>query len=66
GQRSDLRTPVPYRNYVAQVRLASDEAGHCAFFSEMLGDVEEPTLPFGIQDVRADGSGIEEDRRSLD
>ncbi|MDU8458405.1 non-ribosomal peptide synthetase [Pseudomonas syringae group sp. J254-4] len=66
GQRSDLRVPVPYRNYVAQVRLASDEAGHSAFFSEMLGDVEEPTLPFGIQDVRADGSGIEEDRRSLD
>ncbi|MDU8497927.1 amino acid adenylation domain-containing protein [Pseudomonas syringae] len=66
GQRSDLRTPVPYRNYVAQVRLASDEAGHTAFFSEMLGDVEEPTLPFGMQDVRADGSGIEEDRRSLD
>ncbi|KPY86808.1 non-ribosomal peptide synthetase [Pseudomonas syringae pv. tagetis] len=66
GQHSDLKTPVPYRNYVAQVRLANDEADHAAFFREMLGDVEEPTLPFGVHDVRADGSGIEEHRCSLD
>ncbi|WP_226488293.1 non-ribosomal peptide synthetase [Pseudomonas sp. B20] len=66
GHRYDLKTPVPYRNYVAQVRLANDEASHTAFFTEMLGDVDEPTLPFGIQDVHADGSGIEEERRALD
>ncbi|MCI3945658.1 non-ribosomal peptide synthetase [Pseudomonas syringae] len=66
GQASDLTTPVPYRNYVAQVRLNNDDARHTAFFSDMLGNVDEPTLPFGVQEVPADGSGIEEDRRTLD
>ncbi|MCR8717523.1 amino acid adenylation domain-containing protein [Pseudomonas syringae] len=65
-QHSALKTPVPYRNYVAQVNLRNDDARHTAFFSEMLADVEEPTLPFGMHDVPADGSGIEEDRRTLD
>ncbi|WP_122314588.1 non-ribosomal peptide synthetase [Pseudomonas cichorii] len=65
GQPEDLAAPVPYRNYVAQVRMG-DDAGHEAFFSEMLGDVDEPTLPFGLQDVRTDGSGIEEARLVLD
>ncbi|MCF5826594.1 non-ribosomal peptide synthetase, partial [Pseudomonas syringae] len=65
-QPDALTTPVPYRNYVAQVRLSNDNAAHEAFFSEMLGDVDEPTLPFGVQDVRDDGSAIDEDRRTLD
>ncbi|MBX8589129.1 amino acid adenylation domain-containing protein [Pseudomonas cichorii] len=66
GQLADLVPPVPYRNYVAQVRIGSDDARHETFFSEMLGDVDEPTLPFGLQDVRTDGSGIEESRLVLD
>jgi arthrofactin-type cyclic lipopeptide synthetase B len=65
GQAADLALQVPYRNHVAQVRM-SDQASHEAFFSEMLGDVEEPTLPFGLQDVRTDGCGIEEARWSIE
>ncbi|RMT79636.1 non-ribosomal peptide synthetase [Pseudomonas viridiflava] len=61
-----LTEPVPYRNYVAHVRMANDEARHEAFFSDMLGDVDEPTLPFGVQDVRSDGGDIEQARRVLD
>ncbi|MCF5227698.1 AMP-binding protein, partial [Pseudomonas syringae] len=49
-QHSALKTPVPYRNYVAQVNLRNDDARHKAFFSEMIADVEEPTLPFGIHE----------------
>ncbi|SHM55254.1 amino acid adenylation domain-containing protein [Pseudomonas asturiensis] len=65
-RQTSLAAPVPYRNYVAQVRLHSDDARHEAFFSDMLSDVDEPTLPFGVQDVHADGSDIEQARRVLD
>ncbi|WP_084614919.1 condensation domain-containing protein, partial [Pseudomonas batumici] len=60
GQAQTLGEPVPYRNYVAQARLGVSGKQHEAFFREMLGDVDEPTLPFGLQDVRGDGHGVEE------
>ncbi|SCX72481.1 amino acid adenylation domain-containing protein, partial [Pseudomonas sp. NFACC32-1] len=66
GRAAALPVSVPYRNYVAQVRLGSDSSPHEAFFSEMLGDVDEPTLPFGLQDVQGDGSGIEEATLAVD
>ncbi|WP_029867224.1 condensation domain-containing protein, partial [Pseudomonas syringae] len=36
------------------------------FFRDMLGDIDEPTLAYGIQDVQGDGSGIEEVHQVLD
>src|ERR1700730_9252156 len=32
----------------------------------MLGDIDEPTAPFGLMDVQGDGSGIEEAYLPLD
>ncbi|MGH8449026.1 amino acid adenylation domain-containing protein, partial [Pseudomonas sp.] len=58
GSDAHLPEPVQYRNYVAQARLGVTQAQHEAFFSEMLGDLDEPTLAFGLQDVNGDGSGI--------
>ncbi|MBI6573563.1 hypothetical protein YA0867_25625, partial [Pseudomonas syringae] len=52
--------PVPYRNYVAQARLGVSQADHEAFFRDMLGDIDEPTLPFGLQDVQGEGRDLEE------
>ncbi len=60
GRSAELPVSVPYRNYVAQVRLAGNQEHHEAFFSEMLGDIDEPTLPFGLRDVQGDGVGVEE------
>ncbi|RAS22646.1 amino acid adenylation domain-containing protein, partial [Pseudomonas sp. URMO17WK12:I7] len=66
GQADQLAAPVPYRTYVAQARLGADEAGHEAFFRDMLGDLDEPTLPFGLADVQGDGQAIEEARLPIE
>ncbi|WPN96171.1 non-ribosomal peptide synthetase [Pseudomonas sp. MUP55] len=66
GHPAPAAAPMPYRNYVAQARLGVSEQEHEAFFRDMLGDVDEPTLPFGLQDVRGDGNAIEEHTLHLD
>ncbi|WP_260957914.1 non-ribosomal peptide synthetase [Pseudomonas citri] len=66
GQQHALPASVPYRNYVAQARLGVSREAHERFFRDMLEDVEEPTLPFGLQDVQGDGSGIEEVRQAVE
>ncbi|WP_277758205.1 non-ribosomal peptide synthetase [Pseudomonas sp. A34-9] len=60
GCTEPLAASVPYRNYVAQTRLGVSEQEHEAFFRQMLGDIDEPTLPFALQNVQGDGSNIEE------
>jgi amino acid adenylation domain-containing protein len=65
GQQEQLGAAVPYRNYVAQARLGLSREEHEAFFRDMLGDIDEPTLPFGLQDVQGDGHHIEEAKRAL-
>ncbi|TNB90869.1 amino acid adenylation domain-containing protein [Pseudomonas jessenii] len=65
GQVVALAPPVPYRNYVAQTRLGVSEQEHEAFFREQLADIDEPTLPFGLQEVQGDGRGIDEAQQAL-
>ncbi|MGH8410972.1 MAG: condensation domain-containing protein, partial [Pseudomonas sp.] len=66
GQTEHAGAPVPFRNYIAQVRHGVSEQAHEAFFREMLADIDEPTLPFGLQDVQGDGHGIDETRIAVD
>ncbi len=56
GQAHRLLPPLPFRNFVAQARLGLTREQHETFFSEMLGDIDEPTAPFGLLDVHGDGS----------
>ncbi|HEX9935660.1 MAG TPA: amino acid adenylation domain-containing protein, partial [Longimicrobium sp.] len=58
GLESQLPAPLPFRNYVAQARLGVSRDEHERFFRAMLGDVEEPTAPFGLLDVWGEGQGI--------
>ncbi|QIH08992.1 amino acid adenylation domain-containing protein [Pseudomonas sp. BIOMIG1BAC] len=66
GRATQLPPATPYRNYVAQARLGLDEAQHQEFFHDLLGDIDEPTLAFGLQDVNRDGQGIQERQLRLD
>ncbi|MGN4225815.1 condensation domain-containing protein, partial [Burkholderia gladioli] len=66
GQASRLAAPVPFRNYVAQARLGVSRAEHEAFFREQLGDVEEPTLPFGLDAVHGERDGLGDAHHELD
>ncbi|WP_143483163.1 condensation domain-containing protein, partial [Pseudomonas congelans] len=66
GQGAQLGLAAPYRNYVAQVRLGMSQEEHEVFFRDMLSDVDEATLPFGLQEVQGDGHGIEEDCLAVD
>ncbi|WP_216843119.1 non-ribosomal peptide synthetase, partial [Granulicella sp. S190] len=60
GRGEELPAPIPFRNYVAHARLGMSREEHEMFFRQMLGDVEEPTAPFGLLEVQGDGSEIVE------
>jgi len=66
GQTAQVPAPVPYRDHLAMARSAGNQQAQEAFFREMLADIDEPTLPCGLQDVQGDGHAIEEASVMLD
>ncbi|MGQ5797803.1 amino acid adenylation domain-containing protein [Serratia sp. IR-2025] len=58
GRGAQLGVAQPFRNAVAQARLALSEVEHESFFRDMLADIREPVLPFGLSDVHGEGRQI--------
>jgi amino acid adenylation domain-containing protein len=48
---AELPPVVPYRNFVAHLRLSARAQDHDAFFRDMLAGVDEPSLPFGLDAI---------------
>jgi amino acid adenylation domain-containing protein len=65
GHAELLLPSAPFRDFVAQVRSGATPVQSDEFFRAILQDIEEPTAPFGIVDVRGDGASIEESRLEL-
>ncbi|WP_338861467.1 amino acid adenylation domain-containing protein [Mycetohabitans rhizoxinica] len=65
GRGETLPPAQPFRNLVAQARLGISEEAHEQFFTDMLADIAEPTLPFGLAEVHRDGAQVAESHQML-
>ncbi len=65
GRGDELPEAQPFRNFVAQA-LQTPTTQHEEYFRRELGDIEEPTAPFGVLDVQGDGASVSEAHLVLD
>lgn len=66
GQAHALPRPTPYRDHVAQALAHAQAHDAEAFFRSKLGEIDEPTAPFGLLNVHGDGTRLEQAHESLD
>ncbi|MDO9235832.1 MAG: condensation domain-containing protein, partial [Aquabacterium sp.] len=59
GRAGQLPAVQPYRNFIAQMRSVS-QAEHESYFRRQLGDIDEPTAPFGLLNVQGSGGQVGE------
>ncbi|MEW1640444.1 condensation domain-containing protein, partial [Streptomyces sp. NPDC093801] len=66
GNEDGLSAPLPFRDFVAKARLQLSREEHAQYFTDLLGDVTEPTAPFGLLDIRGNGTSAVEARLPVD
>src|SRR6185312_4137314 len=55
----------PFRDFVARSRLGMKREEHEAFFRGLLGDVDEPTAPFGLLNAQGDWATVRDAHATL-
>jgi len=60
GDSTTLPNPMPYREFIAQTQWFAEQGDTDRYFHSRLGDIEEPTLPFGLRDVQVAADQIDE------
>ncbi|MGJ5235415.1 amino acid adenylation domain-containing protein, partial [Bradyrhizobium oligotrophicum] len=65
GHADALPAPTPFRNLVARTREAARQEVQQSFFRSMLADIDAPTAPFGLMEVRSDGDGVREAKLAI-
>ncbi|KAF9197905.1 hypothetical protein BGZ49_001469, partial [Haplosporangium sp. Z 27] len=60
GQDEALQPPQPFRNFISQALSGPSVEDHERYFTEMLGEIDTPTLPYGISDLHHDRGDITE------
>ncbi|MGW0886534.1 condensation domain-containing protein, partial [Streptomyces sp. NPDC002671] len=56
GRGEELPEPLPFRDFVTQARGGVERTEHERYFVGLLGDVDEPTAPYGLVDAYGDGA----------
>ncbi|MEI8633045.1 condensation domain-containing protein [Vibrio sp. PP-XX7] len=59
GKADQLPAPLPFRNFVAHIRLKADIPAQKNYFSARLSDIDEPSAPFGLFATRHNSQQIE-------
>ncbi|QTL37768.1 non-ribosomal peptide synthetase [Pseudoalteromonas viridis] len=60
-----LPAPLPYREFIARSMAQSAQLDTAEFFTELLGDIDTPTLPFELAQVAGDGNAVVEYTQAL-
>jgi len=55
-----LCEPPRYRDFVAYSLASAESSQAELFFTQMLSDVVDPSLPFGLQNIRNDGTKVDQ------
>lgn len=66
GREQELARPQPFRNFVARARLGVPNQEHEEFFRQMLGDVHEPTAPYGVLQVDRNRTQVQEEQQPVE